>query len=418
MSAHLYRAQLLYNQSRYDMAEQECRQALGESPGHPLAHALLGLCLLQQERYDDAQQETEAAIAAAPDEPYPHYCRSVVLGGRNRLAEAEASAREAVRLDSTDPDYHSRLAATLLEQKKWEESLAAAEVGLQYDADHQVCQNLRSMALQRLGRQDESIAAVDQLLARDPDDAMAHANKGWTHLHQRQPQPALEHFREALRLEPTMEYARAGTVEALKARYWIYRWTLAGFLWMASLSRQAQWGLIIGGYIGYRLLANIARQTPALAPWIVPLLAIYLLLVFQTWFAVPMFNLLLRINRFGRHVLSPDDRAASNWFALCLTVVVTSVVVGLATGYDEALLVALLAGALALPLTTIYHCERGWPRQAMAAATAGLALIGTIWIALEWFEHPSREAFFTLSLLAFVGIQFLANYLASATVEK
>ncbi|MDB5311521.1 MAG: tetratricopeptide repeat protein [Gemmataceae bacterium] len=46
---------------------------------------------------------------------------------------------------------------------------------------------------------------------------------GWALLHARQPAEALTHFREALRLDPTNEWARDGLIEALKARYWVYR---------------------------------------------------------------------------------------------------------------------------------------------------------------------------------------------------
>ena len=37
-------------------------------------------------------------------------------------------------------------------------------------------------------------------LARRPDDPMTHANQGWALLHEGKPYPAMEHFREALRL--------------------------------------------------------------------------------------------------------------------------------------------------------------------------------------------------------------------------
>ena len=60
-------------------------------------------------------------------------------------------------------------------------------------------------------------------------------------LHQAQPKAALEHFREALRLDPNLQYAQAGIVEALKARNPIYRWMLGYFLWMGRLSDRAKW---------------------------------------------------------------------------------------------------------------------------------------------------------------------------------
>ena len=41
------RAQLLYEQSRWDLAAAELRQALGQDPEHAGGHALLALTLLK-----------------------------------------------------------------------------------------------------------------------------------------------------------------------------------------------------------------------------------------------------------------------------------------------------------------------------------------------------------------------------------
>ena len=62
MNQPLTRAQLLYHQSRYDLAEQEVRRVLGEMPHDAAAHALLALCLVEQEKYDDAQAEAERIL--------------------------------------------------------------------------------------------------------------------------------------------------------------------------------------------------------------------------------------------------------------------------------------------------------------------------------------------------------------------
>ncbi len=65
-------------------------------------------------------------------------------------------------------------------------------------------------------------------------------------MHQGDHKQALEHFREALRLKPDMEWARNGMVEALKARYFLYRLMLRYYLWMSRFTRRGQWGMIIG----------------------------------------------------------------------------------------------------------------------------------------------------------------------------
>ena len=418
MNNVLTRARLLFQQSRYDQAEQELRRALGETPHDAETHALLALCLAQQDKLDDAQQEAEQAIVLEPDWAFAHHCRSVVLEHRKRFAEAEDSAREAVRLEPLDPDYHAGLASILFQQRKWQQTLDAAMEGLSHDAEHEACNHLRTMALTKLGRQSEAVESVDAALARDADDAMAHANKGWALLHQRKPREALEHFREALRIDATFEYAQQGIVEALKARNPLYRWMLVYFLWMARLSSGARWGVIIGGYIGARFLNTIARNNPAWAPWILPLLLLYLVFVLLTWFAYPLFNLLLRFNKYGWYALSPDQRMASNWFGACLAIFVTAIAAAIAWDASPAFLVAGFAVGMALPLVTIYQCDVGWPRQAMMIFASAMAGVGLAAIAFTSLGNDAGFMFVTIFVLGFIATPWLANYLTMSTATR
>ena len=39
-----------------------------------------------------------------------------------------------------------------------------------------------------------------------------------------------------------------------------------------------------------------------------PLLILFYAFIYLSWTAMPMFNLLLRFNRFGRHILTKDQR--------------------------------------------------------------------------------------------------------------
>ena len=418
MSPHLQRAQLLYSQSRFELAEQQVRQVLLEQPQDSYAHALLGLCLMRQDKLPEAQQEVEQAIVHQPDNPFAHYCHSSVLEHRNRFPEAEQSAREALRLDPGDPDYYAQLAVTLFHQKKWQPALEAAEKGLEFDGEHAGCFNLRSMTLTQLGRREEAIATVDESLARDPDDALAHTNKGWALLHKGKPKEALEHFREALRLDPNFEYARQGTVEALKARNPIYRWMLAYFLWMSRLEGRTQWIVIIAGYVLIRSLRSIARTAPEWEPWITPIVVVYSIFVLFTWFAYPLFNLLLRFNKFGRHALSRDQRMASNWLGGCLAVGLVSIVVGLFTPYESALLIFLFCLGMAMPLVTIYQCDVGWPRQMMSLYAIAMAIVGIAAITGTMLENDIGITLLGLFALGFFASPWLANYLAQATVQR
>jgi tetratricopeptide (TPR) repeat protein len=367
---------------------------------------------------DDAQSEVEQAVAMAPDDAYAHYCRSVVLEHRRHFVEAEAAVRESLRLDSADPDFYAQLAVVLFHERKWQAALDASVEGLKFDSEHSGCTNLRSMALSQLGRQDEAIAAVDSALARDPDNEFAHANKGWALLHERKPKLALEHFREALRLDPNYESAQLGIVEALKAHNVVYRWMLTYFLWMSRLDNRTRWIVILGGYFGAKFLRNVARNTPSLELWIMPILVVYFIFVWLTWFAIPLFNLLLRFNKYGRHALSREQRISSNWFAGCCLVFALGAIWTLGTNSATGALVAIYGVGMAMPLVTLYALSPGWPRKWMSLLALAMAIVGASAIVASAVDSDIVQTLGMAFLFGFIATPWVANALANVTVRR
>src|SRR5689334_11365109 len=110
MNPNLERGLLLYQQSRYEMAETELRQALAAAPDDAYGHALLALCLAERAKFQEATGEAERAIHLQPDFAFAHYAHARVFFDRNRLSEARAAIEEAIRLDSTDAGHFSLLA--------------------------------------------------------------------------------------------------------------------------------------------------------------------------------------------------------------------------------------------------------------------------------------------------------------------
>lgn len=374
MTAHYDRALLLYQQSRYDLAEQELRQALAEEPDSPLAHALLALCLCERKDHSAAMHEAEEAVHLGPDVSLTHYAWAYVLFQRDRLQDAEAAIEQALELAPWDADYHSLLASIRFNRRRWKEALEAAERGLELEAEHGGCTNLRAMALVKLGRRAEAGAALGDALSRDPEDALTHANQGWTLLEQRQPDKALEHFREALRLEPNLEWAREGIIEALKARNFLYRQMLRYFLWMRRLSPRAQWGVVLGLLIVPRMVRS-ALPAP-LAPLGDVIFWGLFVFVFLTWAADPLFNLLLRLNRLGRLALSREQIWASNCVGGCLLLALIALA-GWALSAESIFgLAALMASWLVIPVAGSFKCPYGWPRLSMVLYTVVLAAMG------------------------------------------
>ncbi len=427
MTAHLQRAALLLDQSRFDLAEAEVRQALATEPQDAWAHSMLALCLSQRKQYQEATQEAQQAIHLAPDFPFAHYTLASILAERDRPEEAVAALSEAIRLNPSEPDFLALLAQIRLSQKQWSESLEASERGLQLDPENVACTNLRAIALVKLGRRKEAGVTIDAALARDPTNPVTHANQGWTLLESGEAQKALEHFREALRLDPENEWARRGIVEALKARYFLYALLLRYFLWMSRFGANAQWGVVLGGYVIYRLLSSLAERNPAWEPWVLPIQIGYLLIVFLTWLADPLFNLALRLNRFGRLALSREQTIASNCVGLCLLAAAVCVSGGLYAGFHGPWTMGtFLFGFLALPVAGAFKCPEGWPRRVAGIYAASLAVcaIGAVLTFLPVAGLPEeatkglRSLLLGCSVLGIIGSTWLINFLLMAKPKR
>ncbi len=361
------KALLLLQRSRYDLAEQELRRVLAEDPEDAQAHALLACSLAEQNKLQEAESSARQAIQLAPDSSYCHYIMGWIKVQEDDLPSARRAVEEAIRLDPESSDYHGLRAAIYLRAQRWQEALDAANEGLRHDPTHQNCLNHRAMALVKLNRPEEAQQTIGQALQENPENEQTHANLGWAYLHQGQHQKALEHFSEALRLDPNYDYARQGLVEALKARYFLYRWLLQFFLWMSRLSPGVRGGLIVGAYV---LVRGPARMWPASIPrsrrCVLPIVSFYAIFVLLTWIIDPLFNLALRCNQYGRHALSSKQRLNSSIFGLLLLATIVAALGGVVTRLPIFFLLALNVGLLILPATRVLTeadtIDRGrWP---------------------------------------------------------
>jgi hypothetical protein len=164
------------------------------------------------------------------------------------------------------------------------------------------------------------------------------------------------------------------------------------FLWMSRLSAQWQFGILIGGFMGNRMLGSLVKTHPEWSLWITPLRVLYAVFAFLTWTADPLFNLLLRLNRFGRLALSAEQIKVSNWIGGCLAMALLTLGLWVAVGTESILwLVPLVFAALVIPLAGTFNCRPGWPRLIMATYTGFMALTGFGGVALVVVFGYGRE---------------------------
>lgn len=408
---HIARARLLMESSRYQEAQEELRRALSIAPDNETAHALSAINLSMTKDHISAVHHGENAVASAPELPFTHYALAIALYNADRKPEAEKVIRGAIRLDPFDADLRALLAQIHLWNKDWDLALKEAEEGLQADAEHVECLNVRAIALRQLNRKEESGAVIEHTLRVAPDNTSALVNLGWNRIEQGKHREALEHFREALRLEPENEAARFGVLEALKSGNPVYRVILRYFLWMSKISDKASWGVIIAAVILQRILKGIAQSSPSLAPFAWTLLGLLLLFIFLTWTATPLFNLALRLHPLGRYALSHDERVASNWTGGTILLALLALGGALLTEIDYLWGLAIGSGLMIIPIAGTFNAPSGRPRRILTIYTSGLAVLGVI--ALLLFANDAQGAGVTAGAF-FLGTFFfgwIANYL-------
>ncbi len=414
-SPRLTRVDLLMSQGRFDAAEAELEAVLGESPETAEAHSMLAICLAHRDEDKRALEEAREGVGLAPDDPYSHYVLAVILNDQNDLVGAATAVGDAIDLDPEYPSAHALAGSIHYRRKEWAKALEAAQTGLRCDPEHVGCANLEAMALNQLGRGDEAGEALEQALRRHPENAETHANRGWNLLRKGDTKGALESFREALRLDPELDWARQGIVEALKARNPIYRLVLHYFFLMSRLSGRAQWGILIGGYLLYRVTLSAAQNGSGAAKFLWPVVWLYLAFVFLSWFASPIFDLMLLVHPVGRYALSTEEKRGSAMLGIVLLGAIAAIATFLMSGSEGALITALVLGALTFPVRGYFAL--GWPQHRRLILVTGLVVaalgFGGLAMYLSGAEADTYGSLVFFSFLGGLAHSWIVNIVAS-----
>ncbi|MFK8104195.1 MAG: tetratricopeptide repeat protein [Saprospiraceae bacterium] len=420
MERYYERGRLLLEQGRTKEAGEAFRKTLADNPTNAGALALLGHCMSVERNHEEALSLINQAIGAEPNNPYFFYLKSRASFMANRLDEARIAADEGLRINPFFSVLFELKSILDFHEQKWESALENAERGLAIDAENVELVNLRAKSLVKLNRKAEAAATIDFALHKAPEDANSHANKAWVCIEQDQYDEALIHFREALRLDPTSEFAKQGLKEAIKAKNIVYRYILKYFLWMSKMTSKNQWGIIIGLYVAYRLLFWLSTAVPFLNVVIIPLIVLYILFAFATWIGIPLANVFLRMHPLGKLALTEDEKLASNLVGGLAIMTLGSIASFYAMGYEielkEGNLFVTQAGdwlfnlslvflLMMIPAGGVFYARAGsQARKYLVIYTvilAGLGLI-TVFTPLDFF------LVFALGIFAF---SFLAGYL-------
>lgn len=412
----LSRVDILFQQKKYAEAERVLKDLLTEDPNNILFLSLFAEANLQQNKFDVANKMINNAIGLSPDTPHLFYIKSKIAILQDNYEEAEKNIKQSIELDPYDADYFALLANIKLTRKQYEQALEWANKALEIDAENLLGLNTRSSALLKLNRSEESFETIEGALREDPNSAYTHANYGWGLLEKGKHKKALEHFKESLKNDPNFEYAQLGMIEALKASNPIYKAFLKYAFWMSKLAAKHQWAVIIGLYLGIRVLNIVVKNSEALQPYLTPLIIALVLIVFSTWIINPISNLFLRFNTYGQFLLDKKEKMSSNFVAGALLTFLLGVLAYFIFSDEKFLTIAIFGFAMMLPFSVMFLDAK--PKNALliysiAMAVVGIAAIGQTFLTGELFNRLT-----TIFTFGFIAFQWIANYLIIKSSSK
>lgn len=312
-SPNLERGAQLFEIGRYQDAIPYFQKALSENVDDFFPKYYLAQCYLLTDNLEKAYALATELRSLFPNEENIYFLLSQIYLHQENIKEAETNIDKAIELNPYLEDFFGQKAYTLLAKKDFEGALNYANEGLKINAKSIFCLNARTTALTKLNRKEEAKSSIENLLHDSPENAHSHANVGWSLLEHNNTPKALEHFKEALALDPNLEFARSGMVTAIKSKNKIYNLFLRYSFWISKKSEKNQWFVIIGFYLAYRFSVKILSAT-GLTYLAIPLMVIYLFVVLGTWIMEPLSNMILLLDSYGKYLLDTKERLSGQLF--------------------------------------------------------------------------------------------------------
>ena len=314
----LSHAGVLLEQSKFQQAHEKLVQLIQMDPNDPDLIKMLIISYLGMGQFEEVEYNARQLIKIMPEDSFAFYALANASLNTRNLQKAEEEINEAIRIHPFIADYFALKANILYQKKDYAQAIETADTGLRMDPENVDCLNVRASAQVALGRNEEAHLTISKALNSDPSNPNTHANLGWTNLGSGQVNEALLHFKTALTEDPLNEYAKAGMLQAMKARFPLYRYFLQLMIWVSKLSNKHQWYLIIGTYIAYRLLLRLARNNESLQPYLIPVVVLMIFFFLTTWLFSPLMNLYMLTNPYGKLTMSPQEKESARYVGIAL----------------------------------------------------------------------------------------------------
>ena len=369
----MQRVQLLFNQKRYADAKTILEQHLSISPTSYFARKALMYCLLRLGENDESRRMCEALLTEFPEDADLMKHSIEIDIDDEYLDRAESKVKMLKELSHLDQSVFILEAHIKLAQNNYDKALEAAERALEIEANDPEALNLKIMIENILGKGNLN-ADIEHVLELNPENPSTIANHALHFLHNDKPKEALERAREALQKDPNNELAQFVMAKAMKSQFLLYRLFFKYSNMMGRLTANGSWGFMIGAYIFYRIVLRIGESYPFLMPLAYVILGLFVL----TWIMEPLFNLYLYSNKYGRLLLSKNQKIMSICVGISLLIGLLCLAVSFLFPSPGLILFALMCGLMAIPLGSFLQPTKKSNRNKLIYFTGAILLCGLL----------------------------------------
>ena len=389
MSDFLPRARMLRQHRRHEEAVAMLHSHLARDPDDPAAFIELALNRLEIPGAKAlALEDARKATGLMPGHPFPLALQSRILSSLDREKEALPLAESALALDPEDVYAWNSKTLALCGLHRWKEAEESARKALELDPDDEAASNFLAHTLRLQNKLDESEQESRRRLARDPENAFSFANSGWAALRRRQVQEAENFFKEALRLDPEMKYAKEGLKESFRARSGFYRLFLRWAFFLERFNEKHRVFILIGLVVGFRILRGLAAAVHPLL--VIPVVLVYYLFLFGTWLSSGIANFLILKDPVARLSLSRGEKTEGVAIGILFFGGLILLTAGMAASQVPLAAAGVTLMIAAIPAAMVFTNPSATGRRVFGACMIAILGLGGF-VTADLFSHPGQQ---------------------------
>jgi len=375
--AILHRVDQLFGQGRYKESIEVLKNYLDTHGDNSEVQFYLAQAYHMTDEKEEARLISDKLLNDDP-ESLDYVALSLNLDiEENKIEKAESKAELLIEMAPMSSQAYLMMSRVKLKKRSYDKASEFAEKALEMDSENLDAMNLKIMVDGLLGKANTN-TQVDDALELEPENPNSIANHAYQMLRDGKIDQALERAKYALSLDPNNYMAKHALKEALRSRFWLYRLLFKYGEWMGKLSANMSWGVIIGSYLVYRFLNNFARNNEAYGPFVMPFVYLIMITFLLTWILAPVINFFLLANPYGKLLLDKEEKLTAKLVGSSLIAALVCLIIYQVTQVQMFLMLALVFGAITIPLSTFMKVTNPKRRPRYKYATIAMFVAGIL----------------------------------------